>query len=226
MQLFLQVVLAYPTLPLSIVLTVCLLYWLLVAGGLLGDGLGLEAGDGLELDAGAHGLAAMLARFGLGGAPLMLVLSLLTFFAWTLVYLLQLLVLQPLPDLLRWLLGSAALLLAPLLAAFPTAAVLRPLRRLLLRLRPAAQRSLLGRVAVVSSPEVTAQQGRAMLADGGAGLVLQVRSAQGTTLLRGQAVLLVEYDRQAYCYHVVPADALEPASASRSLFESGDKESS
>ena len=43
MQLFLQVVLAYPTLPLSIVLTVCLLYWLLVAGGLLGDGLGLEA---------------------------------------------------------------------------------------------------------------------------------------------------------------------------------------
>ena len=94
MQLFLQVVLAYPTLPLSIVLTVCLLYWLLVAGGLLGDGLGLglEAGDGLELDAGAHGLAAMLARFGLGGAPLMLVLSLLTFFAWTLVYLLQLLV--------------------------------------------------------------------------------------------------------------------------------------
>ena len=38
MQLFLQVVLAYPTLPLSIVLTVCLLYWLLVAGGLLGDG--------------------------------------------------------------------------------------------------------------------------------------------------------------------------------------------
>ena len=160
MQLFLQVVLAYPTLPLSIVLTVCLLYWLLVAGGLLGDGLGLEAGDGLELDAGAHGLAAMLARFGLGGAPLMLVLSLLTFFAWTLVYLLQLLVLQPLPDLLRWLLGSAALLLAPLLAAFPTAVVLRPLRRLLLRLRPAAQRSLLGRVAVVSSPEVTAQQGR------------------------------------------------------------------
>ena len=170
--------------------------------------------------------ANMLARFGLGGAPLMLVLSLLTFFAWTLVYLLQLLVLQPLPDLLRWLLGSAALLLAPLLAAFPTAVVLRPLRRLLLRLRPAAQRSLLGRVAVVSSPEVTAQQGRAMLADGGAGLVLQVRSAQGTTMLRGQAVLLVEYDRQAYCYHVVPADALEPASASRSLFESGDKESS
>lgn len=224
MQLFLQVALAYPTLPLSIVLTICLLYWLLVAGGLLDDGLAFADGSGL--DAGAHGLAAMLARFGLGGAPVMLVLSLLTFFAWTLVYLLQLLVLQPLPDLLRWLLGSAGLVLAPLLAAFPTAALLRPLRRMMLRLRPPAQQSLLGRVALISSPDVTAQHGRATLADGGAGLVLQVRSAQGTTLLRGQAVLLVDYDRQAYCYHVVPADALEPALESKSLFESGDKESS
>ena len=79
---------------------------------------------------------------------------------------------------------------------------------------------------MISSPDVTAQHGRATLADGGAGLVLQVRSAQGTALLRGQAVLLVDYDRQAYCYHVVPADALEPALESKSLFESGDKESS
>lgn len=223
MQQFLQVVLQYPTLPLSIVLTVCLLYWLLVGTGLLGDGL--DFGDGLEVDGAAHGLAAMLARFGLGGAPLMLVLTLLVFFSWSLVYLLQLLLLQPLPGLWRWLLGSLALILVPLPAALPTALLLRPLRRFRLRMQPQGRQQLLGRVAQVSSPTVDAAQGRATLNDGGAGLVLQVRSRDGTCLLRGQAVLLVDYDPQAYCYRVIAADALSAAPACISTFESGNKES-
>ena len=225
MQLFLQVVLSYPTLPLSILLTVCLLYWLLVGTGLLGDGLDVGLADGVEAEGIAHAVAAMLGRLGLTGAPLMLVLTLLIFFSWTLVYLLQLLLLQAMPGFWRFALGSLGLLLAPLPAAFVTAAVLRPFRRMWLRAGATGVQLLLGRTGVVASASVTASGGRATVADGGAGLVLQVRSRDGANLPRGQTVLLVEYDRQAYCYYVIAADALEQAAAGVGLLESGDKES-
>lgn len=225
MQLFLQVVLSYPTLPLSIVLSVCLLYWLLMATGLLGDGLDLGLADGVEAEGIAHAVAAILGRLGLTGAPLMLVLTLLVFFSWTQVYLLQLLLLQGLPGFWRFALGSLGLLLAPLPAAPATALVLRPFRRMWLRARTTGVPQLLGRTGVVISAAVTASEGRATLDDGGAGLVLQVRSRDGASLPRGQAVMLVEYDPKAYCYYVIAADALEQASAPVGLLESGDKES-
>lgn len=225
MQLFLQVVLSYPTLPLSIVLSVCLLYWLLMATGLLGDGLDWGLADGVEAEGIAHALAAILGRLGLTGAPLMLVLTLLVFFSWTQVYLLQLLLLQGLPGFWRFALGSLGLLLAPLSAAPATALVLRPFRRMWLRARTTGVPQLLGRTGVVISATVTASEGRATLDDGGAGLVLQVRSRDGASLPRGQAVMLVEYDPKAYCYYVIAADALEQASAPVGLLESGDKES-
>ena len=63
----------------------------------------------------------------------------------------------------------------------------------LLRLRPVPQVSLLGRVGVIASPQVTATVGHANVDDGGAGLILQVRSHDGSVLARGDRVVLLDY---------------------------------
>lgn len=208
MQEFLTVVFGFPTLPYSIVLAVAVLYWALAAFGLVDDGFGDAGADG-ALHGDPHdlqGLSALLARWGLGGVPLMLVVTLLGFFAWIVTYFVHLFVLLPLPDLLRWAIGAVVALLAPLPAVPFTAQLLRPVRRFLLRLRPVAQASLLGRTGVVASPKVDARSGHATFDDGGAGLVLQVRSE--IELQRGERIVLVEHVADQHHYRVVRADAV------------------
>ena len=86
------------------------------------------------------------------------------------------------------------------------ALILRPVRRFLLRLRPVPQASLLGRAGVVASPKVDARSGHATVDDGGAGLVLQIRS--DIELQRGERIVLVEHMAEQHYYRVVRADAI------------------
>ncbi len=205
MAQFLDVVLSYPTLPYSVVLCFAVIYWLLAATGIVDDG-GIGSGDGADFHSageGATGLAGMFARLGLGGAPTMLVVLLLSFFGWSITYLVQLFFLQPLPALLRWGIGTVVALAALLPGAVISAWVLRPIRRLLMKLRPVAQESILGRTGQVSSPQVDGERGYARFDDGGAGLILQVRARDGRRYQRGDRVRLIEYLPQTNCYLVV-----------------------
>ena len=70
----------------------------------------------------------MLARWGLGGVPIMVVVTLLSLFGWLITYFIHLFVLLPLPDLLRWGLGTLVAVLAPLPAVPLIALILRPVR--------------------------------------------------------------------------------------------------
>lgn len=207
MNQFLATALSLPTLLYSIVLAVCTVYWLLAATGMVDadgpDGLLAGDGHGHGHDGDASGMAAMLARLGISGVPVMIVLTVLAFVGWIGTYFLQLLVLQHLPGVLRILVGlaSAALMLVP--GALLTSLLLRPLSRLLLRLRPPADRTILGRVAVVSTPSVDAGYGQATVDDGGAGLVLQVRHDHPERFKRGDRVVLIEYLDGQHAYRVV-----------------------
>ncbi len=195
--LFLTTSLGYPTLAYSILLGGLALFWVVAAIGIVGaDAMDLDFGDGGEA-------GGMVSRLGLDGLPSLLVLSVLAFFAWIITYFVHLLLLAPLPDLLRYGLGTGVLLLASVPAILLTAFVLRPLRRFVLRLRPAPQASLAGRVATVRTPSVDAGHGMADLDDGGAGLVLQVRHAGGATISRGDRVVLIEHDAQTNTWRVV-----------------------
>jgi hypothetical protein len=200
---FLQTVLTFPTLPYSILLAFCVIYWLLAATGLVDiDALdGLLGGDGDS----SHGSdsAGMLARLGLGGVPLMLMLAILSFFGWMACYFVQLLVLQHLPGPLRLLGGIAALVGALVPGVLITSMLLRPLRKLIVKLRPPELPSVLGRVGTVISPEVDAIQGRAEVADGGAGLILQVRATPPDIFARGDRVVVLEHDATANTYLVI-----------------------
>lgn len=214
---FLSVALSWPTLPYSIVLAFSVVYWLLAATGIV-DADGLHAGDlhhghfHAGGDDAMHGISGMFARLGLGGAPVMLVVALVTFFGWTITYFVHLLFLQHAGAVLRLGAGTGVALVVLVPGAAISALVLRPIRRLLLKLRPVEQASILGRAGVIASPHADDSTGRATVDDGGAGLILQVRTAPGVTLTRGERVLLVDYDAARNLYHVIrEQDVLLPA---------------
>lgn len=207
---FLQTTLTLPTLAYSIVLAVCVVYWLLAATGLLdADSLdGLLGGDG-DSNGDVSGVAAMFAKLGLSGVPVMIVLTVLSFIGWLGTYFVQLLLLQHLPTTLRVLagLGVAVAMLVP--GVFATSVLLRPLSRLLLRLRPPVEPSILGRTAIVSTPSVDAGYGQATVDDGGAGLVLQIRHAQEGRFRRGDRVVLIEYLAEQHAYRVISEEQFQ-----------------
>ncbi len=200
---FLQTALTFPTLLYSVLLAFCVIYWLLAATGLMD----LDALDGLLGDDGdshhASDSAGLLARLGLGGVPIMIVLTVLSFFGWTVTYFVHLLVLQHLPAPLRMLGGIATLVGALVPGVLVTSLLLRPVRKLMVKLRPPVAPRILGRVGTVISPEVDGNQGRAEFADGGAGLILQVRVAPPGRFLRGDRVVLLEHDATANTYLVI-----------------------
>lgn len=201
MDVFLSTSLSFPTLVYSVLLGVCLVYWLLATTGLVDidlDGLGID----VDVDSG--GIAGILGRLGLSGLPTMIVVTLLSFFGWVITYFVHLLLLSHLFGPLRWLLGAGAGLFALVPAILATAAVLRPVRRALIRLRPLPETSLLGRVAIVRTPDVNDSYGLAELDDGGAGLILQVRSDKNSGMVRGDRVVLVSHAGDANVWQVLP----------------------
>lgn len=227
---FLETCLTFPTLAYSIVLAFCVIYWLLAMTGLFDvDALdGLLLGDGHvdvghgdfghvhagHADAGhadaGHGdasdhtaTAGMLARLGLSGVPIMIVLTVLSFLGWLATYFVHLLVLRHLPDGLRILLGLATLLGALIPGALLTSFLLRPVARFMAKLQPVAAASILGRVGTVISPTVDASGGRAAFDDGGAGLILQVRAPPNVSFARGERVVLLSHDAQANTHAVI-----------------------
>ncbi len=203
---FLQTCLSFPTLGYSILLAFCVVYWLLAMTGLFDvdavDGMLVDSGHGSDIGDTAAS-AGVLARLGLSGVPIMVVLTVLFFFCWLGTYFVHLLVLRHLADSLRILTGIATLLGMLLPAVVVTSLLLRPVSRLLAKLRPPGAGSILGRVGTVISPLVDTQAGRAQFDDGGAGLILQVRAATGSTFARGERVVLLSHDAQANTHAVI-----------------------
>ena len=208
MDAFLATALTFPTVVYSVLLAVCLIYWLLAATGLFDhhapDALVHgHATDAPTADGDAGDVAAILARLGLAGVPVMVIATVLSFFGWLCAYYVQLLVLDHLHTSLRVLLGIAIDVLALVPGLVATSLVLRPVSRWILRLRPPVEPGLLGRVGTVSTPAVDARYGQATIDDGGAGLILQIRSNDTGRFKRGDRVVLIEYLDAQHAYRVI-----------------------
>jgi hypothetical protein len=200
---FLHTALTFPTLVYSVLLSVCVVYWVLASTGLVdGDAAdALMGGDGGPGDASAA--AAMLSRVGLGGIPVMVSVTVLTLLAWLGTYFVHLLVLGEVPETLRTLAGAAALVAVLVPGVAVTSILLRPLGRMLTRLHAPAGSSLLGRTGTLITPSLAADYGQASVEDGGAGLILQVRHDEPNPLQRGDRVVLIEYLEGQHAYRVV-----------------------
>lgn len=200
---FLNTALTFPTLIYSVLLAFCTVYWLLAATGIVDidavDGWLTTDGDTAEPSV----VAGMLAKLGLSGVPMMLVLTVLSFFGWLITYFVQLFLLQHLPGSLRWIAGAGTLIVALLPGALVTSLLLRPLASVIARLRPPVPPSVLGRAGSVISPHADAGSGRAHFDDGGAGLILQVRALPGERFSRGDRVVLIEHLETDNTYRVM-----------------------
>jgi hypothetical protein len=95
---------------------------------------------------------------------------------------------------LGWLTRAGVLFGAAFASLLLTSLTVRPLGPLFaVRAAPTSE-GLEGKVAVVSTGEVTPTYGQATLEDGGAGLILQVRTDGVTRLRRGDHALLIAFD--------------------------------
>lgn len=207
MEIFLQTALSFPTVLFSFLLCVAILYWCVAALGILEvDLLDIEADSALD-SVQPEGLAGLLLRLGLSGVPVTLVLTLLFFFAWSVSYFIELLLLSYLPlGFLRYPLGLIVAVAALVVAVPVSAALCKPLRPLFRKLEATSSTSVLGQTAVVRSGRVTLSHGEAVLENGGAGLILRVRADEARDFKRGDRVVLLEYLEAEHAYRVITED--------------------
>ncbi len=215
---------SFPAVVYTVLLGVVLVYWLLAIIGLVDFEAGADmdigadaadAGDSGDIgDAGdggpegLSGLAAWLVAFGLNGVPFSIVVSLLALVGWFLTGMASLTLLPLVPDALRWAAGAGVLLAAAALSIVIAAQLVRPMRGLFVTHRAISNAALVGQVCKVLTGVVDERQGRAEVAQRGAGINIRVWAPAPNSLRRGDAALITEYDsaRQRYRIDALPPD--------------------
>lgn len=212
MSLFFQNSLAFPTIIFSGLLIIVLFYWLCAAFGLFDIDLfnvdtAVDGGlDGNSID--ATGFAGWLTKLGLAGIPVTIILTLFTLVGWIISYFCVHLFIRFIDTaLLRYLVGFAVFAITLFISLHLTALCLKPVRNKLMSLnKPKTVHQLIGQLATVRSGEVTEHKGEAILEDGGAGLILQIRASSIDNIKRGDRVVIISYDVQSHSYQVVTED--------------------
>jgi len=199
---FIANIFTFPTVFYSGLLFFVVLYWLIAGFGIL-DIDALDGDVDFETGEQAAGSAGLLSKFKLEGIPLTISISFTVLASWVLSFLAVYFLFPLLPA--GWIqiaVGFWILLLAPILAINIIAPLLKPLRPLFESLPEKKAADIVGQYAVVRSGTVTATTGEAMFQDGGAGLILKIRTDESNTIKRGDSVRLSRYDEVTGIYHV------------------------
>lgn len=205
MNLFFQNSLAFPSIIFSALLIIISFYWLCAAFGLLDiDLFNIDS----EWDVDATGFAGWLTKLGLAGIPVTIILTLFTLIGWFISYFTNYWIISAIEtDFIRYLVGFLALIIISFLSLNLTAVCLKPIRKKLMsRNKPKSVHQLIGKLAIVRSANVAENKGEAVLEDGGAGLILQIRAPEQENIKRGDSVVIISYDALTHSYQVVTED--------------------
>jgi len=150
----------------------------------------------------------LMLKFGLYGVPLIIILSLVSLIGWLLSYLYTSFLHQYLDSgALYYLFGTGALVFVLVVSMWLTGIIISPIRKNIAKIPKRNSSSNVGRVAVVRTLSVTDKHGEATLNDGGAGLILKIRSDMNDHQLKqGDKVVLVEYLDSTNSYRVTPVE--------------------
>lgn len=206
MYRFLELALSFPVVIFSLLLSLAGIYWLLVCCGVFDTDpveIDIEAISAYEKNL-ADSDNGLFSQLGLAGVPASVGLTLVSLIGWLLSYFIQLLLIQPLSlGFFYYPLGFVSGLLAACAALVMTALIVRLFKPLMKRIQGPPPMPMCGRVAIVRSATVTRDRGMAFLEDGGAGLVLQVRTYGANDLKRNDRVVLLQYIADEHLYHVI-----------------------
>lgn len=200
----------YPTIIFTGLVMFVTLYWVVSLLG-MADMDTIELGD-LGGDTDVANLSStgfftgLMLKFGLYGVPFIIILSLISLIGWLLSYLYTSFLHQYFDSgILYYLFGTGALVFVLVVSMWLTGIIISPIRKNIAKIPQRNFSNNVGKVAVVRTLSVTDKHGEAALNDGGAGLILKIRSDNtDNSLKQGDKVLLVEYVEEANIYRVTP----------------------
>ena len=227
----LTAIVAFPTVVFTVMLALAILYWLFVvvgavdidafggadhaiegaagaAKGAMEGAVGAAKGavegmhDGLDVDGLDAGdpdgaLAGLSNVLKLGSAPVTVVFSLFALFGWLFTALFVVTFGVP-----GALVGAGVLVGSAVVSLLLTSLAIRPLAPIFVTKTAKKSKDLVGKIATITTGHVTTRFGQASVADGGAGLSLQIRAEPGANLKRGDSVVLVYWDLEHEAFQV------------------------
>ncbi|HCH25847.1 MAG: hypothetical protein ACTH4C_07350 [Psychrobacter celer] len=202
----------YPTVIFTGLVMFVTLYWLVSLLG-MADMDTVELGDaGGEADisdlSSTGFFTGLMLKFGLYGVPLIIILSLISLIGWLLSYLYTSFLHQNVDSgILYYVFGTGALVFVLVISMWLTGLIISPIRKNIAKIPKRNASSNIGKIAVVRTLSVTDKHGEAVLNDGGAGLILKIRSDMSDNQLKqGDKVVLVAYLDDANTYRVTPVE--------------------
>ena len=206
---FHQTVTSFPTIVFSVLLVVCVLYWAVAALGLVDiDIIDFDMDGDIDLDDSIEfqgGVAGVLLKLGLNGVPFTIVLTIISLVGWVISYYCSLYGLQLLPNL--WVVQILAKFIifagTTIVAALITAQIIKPIRSFLKKMDVDETKHIVGQVVVIRSAVADKDRGEAILNDGGAGLILNVRTTNDDSFSKGDEVVVIEHHKEKNLYRVI-----------------------
>jgi len=202
----------YPTIVFTSLVMFVTLYWMVSLLGMAdmdSVDFGESGSDAAVSDLSSTGFfTGLMLKFGLYGVPLVIILSLVSLIGWLLSYLYTSFLHQNFDSgVLYYVFGTGALIFVLVVSMWLTGMIISPIRKNIARIPKRNSANNVGKIAIVRTLSVTDKHGEAELNDGGAGLILKVRSDNSTSLLKkGDRVMLVAYLEETNTYQVVPVE--------------------
>ena len=209
MDPFHQTVTSFPTVIFTVMLLVCVFYWAVAALGLVdldiidfdmdGD---IDINDSVEMQAGVSGL---LLKLGLNHVPFTIVITIATLIAWVLSYFVSLYGLKIIPDfwVFELLFNLGTFIGVSIAALLVTAQLIKPIRPFFKKLEVDETKHIIGQIVIIRSSVANGVQGEATFNDGGAGLLLNIRTTGNDEFKKGDEVVVIEHNKEKNLYRVI-----------------------
>lgn len=234
MNEFLTIITSFPTVVLTALMALVLLFWIsAILGAIDIDFFDIDGTDfDLDVDAHAHadvdadldvdghstagGIIGFLSALGLTGVPISVSMSLWVLFAWVLVFFGDHWVLSQLQTgfwadwFVYYPLALLLLIVCIVLTVPVTAITIRPMRGLFVTHQAQSSRSLVGEFCRIDSLEVSENFGYARIDRDGEDFRINVWAQAPNHLTKGDQALVMGYDQERSRYEVTAAK-VEPA---------------
>lgn len=216
MDPFYKIVLSFPTIFFSILLIFCILFWMVAILGFLDISFlditeaDLDLGTDADTPSTPDAVAGIILKMGLNGVPMTIVITLIALVGWLISYYIVHFTYPFIPGgIFYYLAGVIVLALSVFIGALVTAQMIKPLRPLFKGMEQNVEKLVMGQTAIVRTSRVDNHFGEALLEDGGAGLILKVRSTGNETFTRGDKVVLIEHLEENGVFRVVSEKEFE-----------------